>query len=197
MEGYTRQRRPRQIRPLFVIGFEGPTEWNYAESIVQYHNMSCKRAGKPDNRHDALLATTIKTAAKEHRSAPNRPVIPIIVIDIEVMSNENIAAMQTFIDTARNQGVYVFVNRPKIEHWFLQHFQTASENMSSAEVDSRLARHLQIHNLPKYSKPGSQSFYMTLVQTSDAAITNCEASNHSSYELPCMCQLIHLIRQFA
>jgi hypothetical protein len=103
--------------------------------------------------------------------------------------------MRAFVESARTQGIHVIVNRPKIEHWFLQHFQPAPENMSPMTIDRRLAHHLKAHNLPEYTKPGSPSFYAAIHQLYDKATTHCTASNHSSYELPCMCHLVQLIHE--
>lgn len=197
MEGIQKQRRQRQTRPLFVIGHEGATEWSYVESVLHHYNMICKSAGKSDNRPDTLLAITAASAAKERRKAPGQLVIPVVVLDIELMSDENIDNMRTFVSAAQAKNVLAVINRPKIEHWFLQHFQPASENMSSTEVDRQLARHLQSQNLPAYTKPGSLAFLAALAEASNSAVAHCEAAGHSSYGLPCMCQLIELAKRYA
>ena len=197
MEGYSRQRRVRQTRPLFVVGYEGATELNYVDSIIRHHGMACRRAGDAENRPEILLAVTSRVAERERRKSPGRLIVPIIVLDIEVMSDDNIQELQTFAAEAKAQGIHVVVNRPKIEHWFLQHFQPAAENMSSTTVDARLAHHLQTNNLPSYTKPGSQSFFAALAQASDDALKHCKASGHSAYGLPCMCQPLMLVKDYA
>lgn len=196
MEGYSHQRRTRPLRPLFVVGFEGPTEWNYAESIIQMHGMSCKRGSGPENRRDELLAETLHATNKHKSKNATRIVIPVIILDIENMRNQNITDYRKFATKARNQGVEVFINRPRVENWFLCHFMITPENIDSNTLDTRLAHALASAGLPTYQKPGSPQFYSALNQFTNSALAHCEASGHSMYQLPCMCQFINLVTSF-
>lgn len=190
---YRAERGIRQIRPLLIVGVEGETEQIHVSELAKRYGFNLVVVG-PDNRPDYLL-TDIKEATNEYsKRQPRRAIIPLLIYDIETMDDHAIKACAQFVGHAKAVGVSVFINRPKIEQWFVSHLGPIGEHTPPKQVDLKLRRLLKKHGLPAYDKPGSRQFHQALLEYTSDALAHCAASGHSSYKLPCMCELVHLLQ---
>lgn len=194
MEGYKRKEAKRKQRPLLVIGSEGQTEDQYMTSLAAKYKLRIAHRIVNSNRHQLIEETALaaKRVKKKHRG---RQVITVVVCDIEEFSDHKIKEMVTHIQKSKSQGVdLLVVNCPKFERWILQHFEPIAPGTSGSEIDRRLERATKRANVGLYSKPGDVRYYTTISHFTDTALENCAASKHSHPDLPCMCELVALLK---